>query len=510
MIGEKMTNSTEESLKYISNQQKELSVIGGIGALLGWDQMTYMPEKGAMERSEQTALLSSLAHKRVVSEEFWKHITFLYDESVLPNLENEDQHVVKRLYDDVEKSRKIPEDFVIRSAKITTMAYPAWQQARNKNNFSIFQPHLEKIIELQKEYCEYIQLPGPRYDSLLDDYEEGMTTDTLRNEFLKLKKNIKHILEKIIASKTFEKQQDYNLRFSKEVQQQLCHHIFKQMNLPNGASRIDESTHPFTTSLGNDDVRITTNFDRENPLFSFFSTVHESGHALYELGMPMGKYKDTVIADSPSLGLHESQSRFWENMIARSKPFWDFYYKEFIRLAGSQMDSISFEQWYGYVNMVRPSFIRVEADELTYCLHVILRFELESALMEDKLKVSELPHAWNEKMQDFLGITPPTDKEGVLQDMHWSGGSIGYFPTYALGSIYAAQLFNQLETDQPDTIEKIRKGEFTSILSWLRTHVHQYGRMMTAEEIIKQTCGQGLNSDQFTSYLKDKYLDLYL
>jgi len=505
-----MKSSSDESLKFIYKQQKELSVIGGIGALLGWDQMTYMPEKGAMERSEQTALLSAFAHKRVVSDEFWNNITHLCNESVLSNLKAEDQHVVKRLYKDVEKSRKVPEDFVTRSAKITTMAYPAWQQARNKNDFSIFQPHLEKIIDLQKEYCGYIQLPGPRYDSLLDDYEEGMTTDILRNEFTKLKKNIKNILDKILASKTFEQQQDFSLKFSKEIQQQLCHHIFKQMNLPDDASRIDESTHPFTTSLGTDDVRITTNFDRENPLFSFFSTVHESGHALYELGMPTGKYKDTVIADSPSLGLHESQSRFWENMIARSKSFWEFYYPEFKKLAGSQMDSVSFEKWYRYVNTVKPSFIRVEADELTYCLHVILRFEIESALMEEKLTVSELPQAWNEKMQDFLGITPPTDKEGVLQDMHWSGGSIGYFPTYALGSIYAAQLFDQLIKDNPDTIERIKKGEYSSIISWLRTHVHQYGRMMTAEEIVKKTCGQGLNSNQFTSYLEEKYLDLYL
>jgi carboxypeptidase Taq len=337
-----------------------------------------------------------------------------------------------------------------------------------------------------------------------------MTTDILQKEFSKLKKNIKHILNKIKDSKTFEEQRDLSLIFSKNVQQQLCHHIFKQMNLPHDASRIDESTHPFTTSLGNDDVRITTNFDRENPLFSFFSTIHESGHALYELGMPSGKYKDTVIADSPSLGLHESQSRFWENMIARSKPFWEFYYPEFKKLSVSQMDTVSFEQWYRYVNTVKPSLIRVEADELTYCLHVILRFELESSLMEDNLTVSELPQAWNDKMQDVLGITPPTDKEGVLQDMHWSGGAIGYFPTYALGSIYAAQLFDQLVQDNPETIEKIRKGDFSLILSWLRSHVHQYGRMMTAEEIIKHTCGQGLNSDQFTSYLEKKYLSLYL
>ncbi len=498
-----------ESLDFIYKQQKELSVIGGIGALLGWDQMTYMPEKGASERGEQSALLSSLAHKRVVSDEFWNHILRLRKESIFSNLSTENQHVVKRLHKDVEKSRKIPEDFVKRSAKITTMAYPAWQKARNKSDFSIFQTHLEKIVELQNEYCEYINLPGSRYDTLLDDYEEGMTTDKLRTEFSLLKKKLKTILDKVLSSKMYENQQNLSLTFSKNIQQKLCHHIFNQMNLPTEKSRIDESTHPFTTSLGNDDVRITTNYDRENPLFSFFSTIHEAGHALYELGMPTGKYKDTVIADSPSLGIHESQSRFWENMIARSKPFWEYYYLEFKKQAGSKMKDVSFETWYRHVNSVKPSFIRVEADELTYCLHVILRFELEADLMEEKLTVSELPQAWNEKMNEILRVTPPTDKEGILQDMHWSGGAIGYFPTYALGSIYASQLFDQLEKERPEIIKEIRKGDFNHILSWLRTNVHQYGRMMTAEEIIKKTCGEGLNAERFTSYLSNKYLNLY-
>ena len=504
-----MYKNTQQSLKFIYKQQKELSVLGGIGALLGWDQMTYMPEKGAQERSEQTALLSTLAHKRVVSDEFWKHINQLSTDSVFNSLSTEDQHVVKRLRKDVEKSRKVPEDFVKRSAKITTMAYPAWQHARNKNDFGIFKPHLEKIIALQKEYCGYINLPGPRYDTLLDDYEEGMTTDKLQTEFSLLKKKLKTILDDVLSSKTYQNQQNLSLTIPKNVQKQLCKHIFNQLNLPNDASRIDESTHPFTTSLGNDDVRITTNYERKNPLFSFFSTIHESGHALYELGMPTGKYKDTTIADSPSLGLHESQSRFWENMIARSKPFWEYYFTEFKKHAQSQLTDIAFDSWYKHINKVKPSLIRVEADELTYCLHVILRFELETDLMEEKLSVSELPQAWNNKMKDYLGITPPTDTNGVLQDMHWSGGAIGYFPTYAIGTIYAAQLFNQLEKDHPETIEEIKKGEFQNILSWLRTNVHQYGRMMTAEEIINQTCGEGLNAEKFTSYLSNKYLSLY-
>jgi carboxypeptidase Taq len=273
--------------------------------------------------------------------------------------------------------------------------------------------------------------------------------------------------------------------------------------------RLDVSTHPFTTSIGYGDVRFTTNFERKNPLSSFFSTVHEAGHALYELGMPKDEFKDTVISDSPSLGLHESQSRFWENMVARSKQFWNYFYPIFKKSSPNHLKDLDIDIWYRYVNQVRPSYIRIEADELTYCLHVILRFELENSLMEDKIKVSELPELWNDKMYEMLGITPTKDKEGVLQDMHWSGGNFGYFPTYAIGTIYASQLFKKMTDENPGIYSEIEKGDFRNILNWLRGHVHKYGRLITADNIIKNACGEGLNAKVFVEYLKDKYLPLY-
>jgi len=272
---------------------------------------------------------------------------------------------------------------------------------------------------------------------------------------------------------------------------------------------MDVSTHPFTTSMGYNDVRITTNFERKNPLFSFFSTVHEAGHALYELGMPKEHFKDTVISDSPSLGLHESQSRFWENMICRSKQFWNYFYPIFKKKSPSEFKDIGIDIWYRYVNSVKPSLIRVEADELTYCLHVILRFELENSLMDEKIKVAELPELWNEKMNELLGITPKNDKDGVLQDMHWSGGSFGYFPTYAIGSIYSSQLFKKLTDENPGIFTDIEKGDFKNIIKWLRENVHRYGRIITADEIIKNVCGEGLNAKVFINYLKNKYYNLY-
>ena len=499
----------KESLDFIYKEQKDLSKFAGIAALLGWDQMTYMPTQGAAERSDQISLISRLSHERFVSDKLWDHVRKLASPDNLEKLEKKDRAVVLRLEKDIEKSRKVPSDFVEKMAKITTIAYTAWQEAREKSKFSLFAPHLEKIVGLEKEYCGFINLPGPEYNSLLDDYEEGMTVEKLRKEFDYLKPQLIDILEKITSSDIYNKQQNFDRKFDVEKQREICNLIIKKMNLPKERSRLDVSTHPFTTSMGNDDVRITTNFEHENPLFSFLSTVHEGGHALYELGLPQGDFKDTVISDSPSLGLHESQSRFWENMVARNKHFWKYFYPVFEKTSPEQFKDVDLDTWYRHVNQVRPSFIRVEADELTYCLHVILRFELELALIDGEIKVSELPGCWNEKMDEMLGVTPKNDKEGVLQDMHWSGGSFGYFPTYAIGTIYASQLFKQLSEEKPDTTEEIEQGDFTSILAWLREHVHKYGCLMSADEIIENTCGEGLNSKVFIEYLKDKYYSLY-
>ena len=285
--------------------------------------------------------------------------------------------------------------------------------------------------------------------------------------------------------------------------------MIEKMQLPKDKSRIDVSTHPFTTTMGNDDVRITTNFGRESILFSFFSTVHEAGHALYELNMPRDEFKDTIISDSPSLGLHESQSRFWENMIARSKSFWKMFYPIFQKESLNLSNNVSFDDWYKFVNQVKPSLIRVEADELTYCLHVILRFEIEIGLMDDKISINSLPQLWNEKMDEMLGISPQNDVDGVLQDMHWSGGSIGYFPTYAIGSIYSSQLFKKILEINPLLDIEIEDGNFTNSINWLQDNIHKYGRLFTADEIIKKSCGEGLNSKIFVDYLKDKYYNLY-
>ncbi len=499
----------KDSLDFIYKRQKELSILGGIGSLIGWDQMTYMPKMGAQEKSEQSALISKISHKKVTSEQFWDHIKKLEKESNFKNLSENDKNVVKRLYKDVEKARCVPPDFVEKLSKTTTLAYQEWERAREKKDYKIFSPYLEKIVDLEKEYCTFFNIPGPKYNTLLDDYEEGMTVDKLRKEFSFLKPELIEILEKIKNTEFFKNQKKFNGVISPEKQKKICKIILKKMKLPEHSTRLDESTHPFTTSMGNYDVRITTSFNRQGPFFSFFSTIHEAGHALYELGMPKGDYKDTVISDSPSLGIHESQSRFWENMIGRNMSFWKNFFPEFKKIAPKEFKDIDLFSWYKIVNLVEPSLIRVEADELTYCLHVILRFEIETDLMEGKIEVSDLTEVWNEKMDDMLGIYPSNDVEGVLQDMHWSGGNFGYFPTYAIGTIYSAQIFNQISKEFENLNSDIENGEFKNILNWLRKNIHNHGRVMMAEDIIRNCCSEGLNSKVFVDYLKDKYFNIY-
>ncbi len=496
----------KDSLSFVYQQQKELGTFGEISALLGWDQMTYMPSKAAADRSKQLSLLSRLAHEKVTSDSFYKHITHLTRPDIFEQLKKDQQLVLSRLKKDVDKARKIPSSFVEKMAKTTTLAYQAWEQARSAKKYSVFAPHLKQIITLEQEYCTYIDLPGPAYNSLLDDYEEGMTVDVLKREFHTLRKELTRLLEQLHLDK---KQEIKPMSIPLEKQQQMGDQVLSDLLFPTDCARLDQSTHPFTTSLGRNDVRITTNYKQESPLFSFFSTIHEAGHALYELGLPQKEYADTVISDAPSLGLHESQSRFWENMIARSYPFWQGFYPKLQHIIGPDHISFTREEWYQHINAVRPSLIRVEADELTYCLHVILRFELELQLINGEIRIHDLPERWNETMQEYLGVTPKHDVEGVLQDMHWSGGSFGYFPTYAIGSIYAAQLYQALKTRHPRIEEDIRQNDFTRILQWLRTHIHQQGRKHTADHIIKKACGNSLHATTYLEYLKDKYKTIY-
>jgi len=488
-------------LKLIKKYQKELTLIEGVAALLDWDQQTYMPKSGILFRAEQSAFLSEIAHDKIVSEELFNSLKRLKRKKIF----GDDKLMLDRFYKRVERARKIPRSLVSEIARATSLGHDAWQRARDKNNFEVFRPYLERIVELKRKEAKLISLPGSLYNSLLDDFEEGMTAEKLKPIFEKLKIELIEIIRKIENSKEYGKRKNIFLgnKFSKEFQERMVRDVAKRMGLDEEKSRIDFSEHPFTTKIGINDVRITFNI-RESPLFSFESAVHESGHALYELGLPE-KHAYDVLGGTPSLGIHESQSRFWENMIGKSKDFWSFYFKKFKEEANLN----NFEEFFREVNSVSKGMIRIESDEVHYCLHVILRFELELALMEGKIKVRDLPKLWNERMKEYFGKTPKTDVEGVLQDVHWSGGYFGYFPTYALGTIYASQIFASLKKKYPKIEEDIRKGNFRKIKLWLNENVHSFGSKMLAEEVIKKACGEGLNVEIYINYLNDKYSKIY-
>ncbi|MEK6873557.1 MAG: carboxypeptidase M32 [Nanoarchaeota archaeon] len=491
-------------LEFIKESQKEIILLSQANALLNWDEETYMPSKAIESRSEQLSLISLIIHERLTSDKLFNAVKTLKNNS---NIKGDDKIMIERLHKDLLKSRKIPNDFVRELSKEQSLAVGAWKEAKLKSDFSIFKPHLEKLVKLKIKEANYIKLPGHIYNSLLDNYEEGMTVEKLKPKFEKLKIGLLELINKIKSSKKY-KTQSLKLMtgdFNNETQKELCEDVSLKIGLEKDKARIDFSEHPFTTKTGFNDVRITTNI-RKKPLFSFGSTIHESGHALYELNMPE-KHKYDILGDAPSLGIHESQSRFWENMIGLNEHFWQYYFpkfKEKYNIKGS------LDEWYKEVNFVSPSKIRIESDEIHYCLHIILRFEIELDLIGGKIKVEDLPKIWNQKMKELIGIEIKNNAEGVLQDIHWGWGNFGYFPTYALGTIYAAQLYESLKKSHPKIEQDIEKGDFSKIRLWLNENIHKHGRKMLAEEIIKKICGEGLNPEKYISYLNNKYSKIYL
>lgn len=499
----------EKALYTIYDIQKECKTLEGIGSLIDWDQHVYMPQEGIDDCSEKISLISKIAHEKFTSKELRDSLDYLIKPEVLEKLSGKDQTVVKRLYKDVEKASKLPIEFVKEFSKVVSNASAVWQEAKKEKNFEKFRPHLEKIVELKKEEAKLISLPGHPYNSLIDNFEEGMTVDKLQLTFEFLGKELTRLLKKIVSTEVYKNQSEYLFKkrvFGQKNQEKLCNMLTKMMTMPEKQSRLDVSMHPFTTTIGNKDVRITTRYIN-NPLESLGSTIHEGGHALYELGMPE-EYAYTVIRDAPSYGMHESQSKFWE-LIGKHKSFWKQFYPKFKETFKRQLKDISFDEWYRLANIVKPSYIRIEADELTYCLHIILRYEMEKGLIEGNIQVKDLPQAWNDRFEQMFGIRPRHDSEGVLQDVHWSGGSIGYFPSYALGTIYSAQLYNQIVKENPGITKEIEHGKLENVVSWLRDKVHKYGRSLTTEEIITKACGEGLNPEAWIKFLHDKYSKIY-
>jgi carboxypeptidase Taq len=491
------------------NQLKELlgeiADLNAAVAVLGWDQNTYMPPGGAEARGHQLATLSKIAHLKFTAPETGKLIEEIQKEGLDP--ESDDAALVRVVARDYEKATRVPPEFVAEFAQVTSRAHEAWVEAKGKSEFSIFRPHLEKIVELTRQYITFFPPADHPYDTLLDNYEPGMKTAEVKEIFDQLRPRQVELI-RAISERPQVEDSFLRLDYEKQKQWDFGVEVITRFGYDWKRGRQDESPHPFTTSFSIHDVRITTRFLPNDGVSALFSTMHEAGHALYEQGIDPA-FERTPLASGASLAIHESQSRMWENLIGRSLPFWEHFYPRFRELFPAQLGNVDLMTFYKGINKVQPSLIRVEADEATYNLHIMLRLEIEIALVEGNLQVKDLPEYWNTKMQEYLGLTPPNDAQGVLQDIHWSMGSIGYFSTYALGNLISVQLWEKIHQDIPDLEDQIRRGEFGALLSWLREKVHRYGRKYEPQQLVQRITGSKITPEPYLRYLQQKFGAIY-
>ncbi|MEE9379001.1 MAG: carboxypeptidase M32 [Candidatus Lokiarchaeia archaeon] len=492
------------AMKELREHFTEIMRLSYIGALLEWDQQVSMPKGSVKGRAEQMALMQNLIHTRVKSDKTGKLIK---NAEKLDNLSETDLAMIREAKREYDHATKIPDELVTEIAKTSSLGYIEWEKAREKSDFSIFKPYLEKIIKLRIEFAEKLDTGPTLYSTLLDLFEPGATYDWILKIFNGLKPKLVEIINKLNSASDKPDQSILKKNYDPEKQWQLSLDIIKKLNFDFNTGRQDKATHPFTTSLSSIDTRITTRIREDYLPDCLFSTIHECGHALYQIGFKE-EIHDTLLAEGCSMGIHESQSRMWENFIGRSKEFWTYWYPIFQNVFPENLKDYSMENFHRSINVVEPSFIRVDADEVTYGLHVILRFELEKMIIEDNLQVDELPGLWNEKMEELLGIIPPNDREGVLQDVHWTSG-FGYFPSYSLGNLYAAQIYNDILKTNPSLPQDYEKGEFSNLLTILKDKVHQYGKIYSAPDLIKKITGEDLNPDYFIKYVESKYYPIY-
>lgn len=498
MAGSRM-NELRQRLEEIADVTSAIS-------LLRWDQETYMPPKAAPGRGQQLATLSALRHRLLTAPEMGRLLAELRDTS--DRLDPDDAKLVEVACYDYTRTTKLPESFVQTFAEEQSKAFHAWVGARDQSDFAAFQPHLERLVELLRQKADLLGYQGSPYNALLEDYERGMTADCLQNTFGELAKKQSALVERIIHAPKQPDTSWLDQEWDEGVQWDFTLRVLEDMGYDLEAGRQDKSVHPFTTHFDLYDVRVTTRVNRNDLFSALMGSIHEGGHALYDQGF-QEKDRRTPLADGTSLGIHESQSRMWENVIGRSLPFWKHYTPVLRERFPGRLDAVAPEQVYAAVNRVRPSFIRVEADECTYNLHVMLRFEIELPLIEGELKVAEVPELWGAKMKQYLGLDVTDDAKGCLQDIHWSYGSMGYFPTYALGNLYAAQLFERIIEDIPDLWDAVEAGNFEPLRTWLRTHVHQHGRRKLAHELLRDITGGEATAQPYLNYLEGKYGALY-
>jgi carboxypeptidase Taq len=489
----------------LTQRSRELWNIGSIRGLVSWDQQVNMPPKGVAHRAEMLSYLAQEMHRKATDPRIGELLAAAEQGQGMPG-QAANLREWRRAYD---QATKLPTDLVRRRAELTAKANAVWQEARAKNGFPLFAPYLGELVALSRETADCLGWQVERYDALLDQYEPDLTTARCEVFFDGLRKSVVPLLERIVASPV---QADRDLfrgaAFPEAGQRDLGIAVTRALGFDYDAGRLDVSTHPFTNGFCIGDVRLTTRYDAQAPFQSLMGTIHEAGHGMYDQGLAP-EHEGTPLGDSVSLGIHESQSRFFENNIGRSQAFWLYWFPRFRQMFLGVVDHVGFDDLYLLLNDVRPTLIRVEADEVTYNLHIMARFEIERDLFRGDLQPADLPAAWNAKYRAYLGITPPTDREGVLQDIHWSWGYFGYFPTYALGTVYAAQLEAALRRDVSDLDEQMAAGEFAAPLRWMRDRVHRFGMLYRPADLIEHATGKPPSTDDYVSYLTRKYGAIY-
>ncbi|AGK95211.1 carboxypeptidase M32 [Clostridium pasteurianum] len=500
-----MAREFQEKLDGLKEYLKKLEYLTSSIALIQWDSIVNMPSKAVEYRSEILGYLSGESYKISTSKKIKQYIDFFSNSK---NLDDITKGTIKKISKDYIRNNRIPKKEYKQYIVAGSISGAAWEEAKKKSDFKIFQPHLKKMVEYNQKFADYWGFKKNRYDALLDIYEPGITTEKLDKVFGNLRDAIVQLLNKIKESGNSPDIKFLKGNFPKDAQEEFAKKIMGKMGYDfKEAGRIDESTHPFTTNFGNKDVRITTHYYENDFRPALFSFIHEAGHAIYEQDIP-DTLQGTLLAQGASMGIHESQSRFYENIIGKSKYFWDFFYSEALERF-PQFKDISLEDFYRGINFVEPSLIRTEADELTYSLHIIIRYEIEKLLINGDISVEDLPNIWNEKYKEYLGVEPKNDAEGVLQDIHWSDGSFGYFPSYALGNLYGTQFLNKMKIDIPDIYEKISQGNLTIVHEWLNENIHKYGAIYKPTELIKRVTGEELSEKYFIEYLNKKFKKIY-
>jgi carboxypeptidase Taq len=492
-----------EAYAQLKERVGELNDLEKTAALLRWDQHVNMPRGGAEVRAEQLGTLERLAHDALVSDELGRLLDDLasYEES--QPYDSDEASLIRLVRREWEKERRVPGELASEISRSNSLAIPLWAEAREKSDFAIFLPALRRNFELRRRYVECfdgVEGYDEPYDVLLDEFEPGMKTAEVRKVFERLKEAqvplvaaVRREGERPARGGTFpiDRQKEFELK------------VIERFGFDSSEWRLDTVLHPFAQSIATTDIRLTTRYFEDN-LDGLFATMHECGHGLYEHGVAR-ELERTLLARGASLALHESQSRMWENLVGRSLPFWSFFYPQLRRQFPEALGDVELEDWYSSINWVEPSLIRVEADEATYNLHIILRFELEQELLADTVELEELPAVWNERMREYLGVEPPNDRLGVLQDMHWAIGAIGYFSTYALGNVVSCQLWERASAEHPHLHDGFEEGEFGDLADWLRERLWRHGRKFMPRELVERITGGGLDPEPYLRYLSGKY-----